>query len=67
MLPGYLAKAVPSPQTNRAPWYVGTAPSYAAVFLCIGFHQSIAEGTINRAGVGVFPPAVADILSYALY
>jgi cytosine permease len=69
MLPDYIAKAVPNPASKRAPWYVNTAPSYAGVFLWVVFYMSLAEGTINRASVGVClaAVAVAGILSYALY
>ena len=69
MLPSYLAKAVPNPASNRSPWYVNTAPSYAGVFLWIAFYQTIATGTVNRAGLGVLLPAllVAGLLSYGLY
>jgi cytosine permease len=69
MLPSYIAKAVSNPQSKRVPWYVNTAPSYAGVFLWIGFYQSIGEGTISRAGVGLclLGIAAAAILSYALY
>ena len=49
-LPDYIAKATPNPLSNRAPWYVNTAPSYAGVFLWIGFYQSIAQGTLVHAG-----------------
>jgi cytosine permease len=68
-LPDYLAKASPNPASKRAPWYVNTAPSYAGVFLWIAFYQSIAQGTIDRAGVGICILAlvVAGLLCYALY
>jgi cytosine permease len=68
-LPDYLARTIPNPVTNRAPWYVNTAPSYAGVFLWIAFYQSIAQGTIDRAGIGLclLALAVAGLLSYALY
>ena len=68
-LPDYLAKASPNSVSKRAPWYVNTAPSYAGVFLWIAFYQSIAQGTIDRAGVGVCILAlvVAGLLCYALY
>ena len=39
-LPSYIAKTTPNPVSNRAPWYANTAPSYAGVFLWIGFYQS---------------------------
>lgn len=69
MLPDYLAKATPNSASNRAPWYVNTAPSYAGIFLWIAFYNSIAAGTIERASLGVCLAAlaVAGLLSYALY
>jgi cytosine permease len=69
MLPDYISKAVPNPASNRAPWYVNTAPSYAGIFLWIGFYQAIAGGTVGRAstGVAIAALAVAGLLSYALY
>ncbi len=69
MLPQYLAKATPNPASNRAPWYVNTAPSYAGVFLWVAFYQSMAAGTLDRGGVALCLAAlaVAGILSYALY
>jgi len=68
-LPDYLARTTPNPVAKRAPWYVNTAPSYAGVFLWIAFYQSIAQGTIDRAGIGICLLAllVAGLLSYALY
>jgi cytosine permease len=69
MLPDYIARAVPVPTQKRAPWYVNTAPSYLGVFLWVAFYQSMAEGTISRAGIGVclLGMAVAGLLSWALY
>ena len=69
MLPDYIAKAVPNPAEKRAPWYVNTAPSYAGVFLWVVFYQTIADGTVNRAGLGwcLLALVVAGLLSYALY
>ncbi|MBI4890245.1 MAG: cytosine permease [Acidobacteria bacterium] len=69
MLPAYLSKAVPNPAANRAPWYRNTAPSYAGVFLWIAFYNSIAQGTITQAGIGVclLGLLAAGLLSYALY
>src|SRR6266567_9092140 len=68
-LPDYIAKAIPNPLSNRAPWYVNTAPSYAGVFLWIGFYQSIAQGTLVHAGpvLCLAALAVAAVLSYGLY
>jgi cytosine permease len=69
MLPDYIAKTTPNPTSNRAPWYVNTAPSYAGVFLWVAFYMSLAGTVIDRAGVGtvLFALAVAGLLSYALY
>ena len=69
MLPDYLAKASPNPTTNRAPWYVNTAPSYAGIFLWIAFYDSMAGGTITRTGLGLCLLAlvVAGFLSYQLF
>ncbi len=69
MLPDYITKSVPNPASNRAPWYVNTAPTYAGVFLWVAFYQSLAAGSIDRASLGVcmLALAVAGLLSYALY
>ncbi|MFN0165046.1 MAG: cytosine permease [Bryobacteraceae bacterium] len=69
MLPEYLAKASPNSASNRAPWYVNTAPSYAGIFLWIAFYNSMAGGTITKASLGVCLLAltVAGLLSYKLY
>lgn len=69
MLPDYIAKAVPNPSSNRAPWYVNTAPTYAGIFLWVAFYQSLAVGTIDRASLGVcmLALAVAGLLCFALY
>lgn len=68
MLPDYI-KTAPNPTSNRAPWYVNTAPSYAGVFLWVAFYQSLAVNVVDRAElwVSVAALAVAGLLSYALY
>jgi cytosine permease len=69
MLPSYIAKAVPNPPSNRAPWYVNTAPTYAGVFLWIAFYQQLAGGAIPYASLSLclLALAVAGLLSFALY
>ena len=69
MLPDYISKAIPRPKSARAAWYTNTAPTYAGVFLWIGFYESIASGTLNRAGLAVsFLALVASaLLCVALY
>lgn len=69
MLPAYLAKSAPNPSSKRAPWYANTAPSYAGVFLWVVFYQSMAQGTIERAGpwLCLVSLLIAGLLSYKLY
>jgi cytosine permease len=69
MLPDYIAKTVPNPRSNRAPWYVNTAPTYAGIFLWVAFYQSLAGGAIDRASLGLclLALAVAGLLSFGLY
>ncbi|MCS6952762.1 MAG: cytosine permease [Bryobacteraceae bacterium] len=69
MLPDYIAKTAPNPASNRGPWYANIAPSYAGVFLWVVFYMKLAEGTINRAGLGwcLVALALAAVVSYALF
>jgi cytosine permease len=69
MLPDYISKTVPNPVSNRAPWYKNTAPTYAGIFLWVVFYKEIANGTLDRAGVGLsmLGLLVAGLLSYALF
>ncbi|HEY3456484.1 MAG TPA: cytosine permease [Bryobacteraceae bacterium] len=69
MLPGYISNTSPNPQSNRAPWYKNTAPTYAGIFLWIVFYREIAAGTLDLAGVGLCLLAlvVAGVISYALF
>lgn len=69
MLPDYIAKAVPNPPANRAPWYTNTAPSYAGIFLWVAFYQALAGTALPFGGVGVAIAglAIAGLLSYFLY
>jgi cytosine permease len=68
-LPDYIAKTVPNPAGNRAPWYANTAPSYAGVFLWVVFYQSLAQGTLEHAGPAfcILALLIAGLLSYGLY
>jgi cytosine permease len=69
MAPQYIAKAAPRPIRSRAAWYLNTAPTYAGVFLWIGFYQSIASETLDRTSLGLCMAAVivAAILCFALF
>ncbi|MFZ2644047.1 MAG: cytosine permease [Verrucomicrobiia bacterium] len=56
-LPDYITSAKPNPQSNRAPWYKNTAPTYAGIFLWFVFWQDAAKaanlgGTLAQ-GLGV--------------
>jgi len=55
-LPGYIAGATPNPQTNRAPWYKNTAPTYAGIFLWFVFWQDAVnapnQGGLLSCGIG---------------
>ena len=68
MLPDYISKAVPNPDSNRAPWYKNTAPSYAGVFLWVVFYREIAAA-LDRAGPVLCLGALvlAGFISYALF
>jgi cytosine permease len=53
LLPNYLSMAKPNAADNRAPWYKGTAPAYAGIFLWVVFYMEIANGTLSQAGLGL--------------
>lgn len=69
MLPDYITKTVPRPASARGAWYTNTAPTYAGIFLWIGFYEAIASGTLNTAGLGtsLLALCVAALLCFALY
>ncbi|MHC4753197.1 MAG: cytosine permease, partial [Planctomycetota bacterium] len=52
-LPDYVSMAKPNPAENRAPWFKGTAPVYAGIFLWVAFYMEIAQGTLSQAGLGL--------------
>jgi len=43
-LPNYLAVVQPVPKSNRMPWYLSSAQTYAGVMLWFAFWQVIAVG-----------------------
>ena len=68
-VPQYVSRSVPVPLANRVPWYKSTFPTYAGIFLWVGFYLKIAEPTIGFADVntclwGLF---VAGLLCFGLY
>ena len=65
----YLAKTKRNPPTNRSRWYRYTVPCYASLFVWIGYYQVLAQGTINRAGLGllVFGLLTGGLLAFAAF
>jgi len=68
-IPAYVQASVPNPLGNRQPWYKNTAPSYAGIFLWVGFYLQLADGTISQMGVGlaIIALVVAGLLCFGLY
>jgi cytosine permease len=68
-VPDYVTRSVPVPATNRVPWYKSTFPSYAGIFLWVGFYLKLAGPTLGFANIGVclWGLLVAGILCFALY
>ncbi|MGH9378884.1 MAG: cytosine permease [Terriglobia bacterium] len=69
MTPGYVRLSVPVPQSRRAPWYKNTFPTYAGIFLWVGFYLKLAGPTIGYAGAWVCIGGLllAGFLCFALY
>ncbi len=67
--PGYVKRAVAVSPTDRMPWYKNTFPTYAGVFLWVGFYLDLAGPTIGYASVGVclWGLLLAGFLCFALY
>ncbi len=68
-LPQYLSRAVPAPLDSRVPWYKSTFPTYAGIFLWIGFYLRLAGPTLGSANVGVCLAGllIAGLLCFGLY
>jgi purine-cytosine permease-like protein len=68
-LPEYVRVSVPVPLTQRSPWYKSTFPTYAGIFLWVGFYLTLAGPTIGYASVGVclLGLLLAGFLCFALY
>jgi cytosine permease len=67
--PNYVRFSVPVPLARRLPWYKSTFPTYAGIFLWVGFYLTLAGPTIGYAGVGVclLGLLLAGFLCFALY
>jgi len=68
LLPAYISKAAPNPESARAPWYKNTAPTYAGVFLWVVFYREIG-GALDHASPAVCLVALvlAGLISYGLF
>jgi cytosine permease len=68
-VPQYVSRSVPVPLGSRLPWYKSTFPTYAGIFLWVGFYLKIAEPTIGYADISVclWGLLVAGLLCFGLY
>ncbi|MBS1801669.1 MAG: cytosine permease [Acidobacteria bacterium] len=68
-LPNYVTRAVPVAQANRVPWYKSTFPTYAGIFLWVGFYLQIAGTTLRFGSIGVCIAGliVAALLCFVLF
>lgn len=68
-VPQYVSCSVPVPLSGRVPWHKSTFPTYAGIFLWVGFYLKLSEPTIGYAGVGTCLSAlvVAGLLCFGLY
>jgi cytosine permease len=69
LTPSYVRSAAPVPTTGRVPWYKNTFPTYAGIFLWVGFYLQLAGPTIGNANVGacLWALLLAGFLCFALY
>lgn len=69
MVPRYIKLSVPVPASKRAPWYKNTFPTYAGIFLWVGFYLKLAGPTIGFASVSIciWGLLLAGFLCFALY
>lgn len=68
-VPEYVDRSKPVPLTSRVPWHKSTFPTYAGIFLWVGFYLKIAEPTIGYSDIGVCLCALllAGLLCFGLY
>ncbi len=69
VVPQYVSCSVPVPLNNRVPWYKSTFPTYAGIFLWVGFYLKLAEPTIGYADISVclWGLLVSGLLCFGLY
>lgn len=68
-VPEYVNRSVPVPLASRVPWYKSTFPTYAGVFLWVGYYLKLAEPTIGYASLSVclWGLLAAGLLCFGLY
>lgn len=68
-IPAYVASSLPVSQAERVPWYKSTFPTYAGIFLWVGFYLQLSGPTLLRASAGVvlLGVFVAGLLCFALF
>jgi cytosine permease len=73
-MPEYIRSSAPNPESARTPWYRGTAPSYAGIFLWVAFYMGLAQpngmlAPLLQAGPFVCLAALlaAGLICFALY
>ena len=68
-LPSYIARTSPVPTDRRVAWFKSTFPTYAGIFLWVGFYLKLAGSTLAFANLAVclMGLAVAGVLCFILY
>src|SRR5579863_3925637 len=68
-VPQFVSRSVPVSTEGRTPWYKSTFPTYAGIFLWVGFYLRLAGPTLGLASVGVCLAGllVAGLLCFGLY
>jgi cytosine permease len=69
VIPNYIRLTRPIPSSQRVPWYKNTFPTYAGIFLWVGFYLRLAGPTIGEASIGICMAAllVSGLLCFGLY
>jgi cytosine permease len=65
-LPNYLEAAKPVPKSNRVPWYLSSAQTYAGVMLWFAFWQVIAVGPRIHEGFDQYSAFAGGVLSHGV-
>ncbi len=68
-LPNYVSRTSRIPSDGRVAWYKSTFPTYAGIFLWVGFYLKLAGPTLAYANLGVCLAGllVAGVLCFVLY